>query len=91
MQFVCNLLLAVTLRCAPTGPADPKWPTKSYDLKDFVETLTRAVDEIEANVATSLRARRSPGNRTEVSPGGGIVDILDELTGILKSLTKGGS
>jgi hypothetical protein len=61
------------------------------DLKEFVETLARAIDEIQANVATSLRARRPAGGHTETSPGGAVLEILDRLTASLTSLTEDGS
>lgn len=60
------------------------------DLKEFVETLTRAVAEIEANVSTNLRSRGVSGDSDD-SPGGEIIDRLDELTAALVSLSGEGS
>ena len=60
------------------------------DLRDFVETLTRALREIDANVAASLRARTA-GGKGNTNPASAIIDSLDELTASLKSLAEVGS
>jgi hypothetical protein len=57
------------------------------DLKEFVETLTRAVGEIRTSVTSSLRARGAGGD-VDVSPGAAIIDRLDELTATLTSLSE---
>jgi hypothetical protein len=85
------------LKSVPENPGNTNLPTLAgdrdgqlEDLRDFVETLTRALREIEANVAASLRARTA-GGKGHANPGAAIIDSMDELMATLRSLAEDGS
>jgi hypothetical protein len=94
-----SILADVTkvLESVPEQPSNANLPSLAADrdgqledLRDFVETLTHALREVDTNVAASLRARTAGGKRNS-NPGAAIIDSLDELTASLRSLAEVGS
>jgi hypothetical protein len=97
LNFTIIADVTKVLESVPEQPSNTNLPSLAADrdaqledLSDFVETLTRALREIDTSVATSLRARTA-GGKGKSNPAAAIVDSLDELTASLRSLAEVGS